>query len=113
MTELSAKFDAVSNSFVDIYRLLDGDASTQDVLLNGFNEVGFLRASVKCMEESQMQDTEAAVAALKDLEAIEFIGSLLKYNKQIIVEQIALMLNQCEDLRLFIKDSIAARKAAR
>jgi len=106
MTELSDKFDAVSNSFVDVYRMLDGESSQQEILSHGLNEIGYLRASIMCMEESKMRDTEAASNALEELEKIELCGLLLKRNTQIAAETITLMLNNCEALRVFIQDCI-------
>jgi hypothetical protein len=81
------------------------------MLIHGFNDIGFLRASIMCMEKSQMKDTEAASSALEKLERVEFCGTLLKYNKNTITaEQSTLMLNNCETLRSVIKDCINTQK---
>ena len=110
MTELSEKLNAVSNSFADICKIPDGDELKQEILvrtlLHGINEIGFLRASIMCMEKSQMRDTKAAADALEELEKIEFCGLLLKHSTQISAKIITLLLNNCEVLRVYIQDCI-------
>ena len=104
MSELADKFDAVSNSFIDIYKMLDGDDAQIEFAIHGLNELGYLRTSIKCMEKSQMQDTEAAINALEELKGVEFCGLLLQYTKQLPKKQVTLMLNHCEALRLLITE---------
>jgi hypothetical protein len=82
--------------------MLDGDDSTQGILIDGFNEMGFLRASIKRMELSQMRSSEAVSDALEELEKIEFCVMLLKYKSTIAADTITLMLNNCEALRVFM-----------
>jgi len=103
MFELTKKAEDISNKAVDICKELGGVEQCNNITTLLIIGVMKLKKSVSFLEESRWQNNAAPQDFLKALNDVEFYADCLKKAKLVNADQIALLQQDCADLRNALK----------
>ena len=111
MTEITCKFDDVSNGFINIYKVLDNELHRSDVFIPFLNAMLKLQASISFAKNAKDTENEAAAIALDSITAVgEQVSMMAKSN--LVAESLTKpMIHDCKTLSSMIEAYIEENKS--